>query len=49
MSPRSEFGGVRRRIPLELLFGEPARITPQISPDGMRLAYLAPRHAVLNL
>jgi dipeptidyl aminopeptidase/acylaminoacyl peptidase len=36
-------------IPLELLFGDPARITPQISPDAKRLAYLASDGGPLNL
>lgn len=39
----------RRRIPLDLLFGEPRQITPQIAPDGKSLAFLAPRNGVLNL
>jgi dipeptidyl aminopeptidase/acylaminoacyl peptidase len=29
-------------IPRELLFGNPERTAPQLSPDGMRLAWLAP-------
>lgn len=29
-------------IPREILFGNPTRALPQISPDGTRLAYLAP-------
>jgi hypothetical protein len=29
-------------IPRELLFGNPERSTPQISPDGKRIAWLAP-------
>ena len=29
-------------IPRELLFGNPVRSSPQISPDGTRLSYLAP-------
>src|SRR6185503_14669785 len=32
----------RRLIPLEVLFGNPERLNPQISPDGTRLAYAAP-------
>jgi dipeptidyl aminopeptidase/acylaminoacyl peptidase len=36
-------------IPLELLFGNPTRITPQISPDGSKLAYLAIDDGVLNI
>ncbi len=37
------------RIPLEALFGNPERTSPQISPDGTRLAYLAPDAGVLNV
>src|SRR5262245_12472015 len=29
-------------IPRQILFGNPAKTAPQISPDGTRLAYLAP-------
>lgn len=36
-------------IPREVLFGNPRRISPQISPDGTRLAYLAPVNDVLNI
>jgi dipeptidyl aminopeptidase/acylaminoacyl peptidase len=36
-------------IPREVLFGNPTRIAPQISPDGKRLAYLAPHEGVLNV
>ena len=36
-------------IPLELLFGNPEKTRPQISPDGKRLAYLAPLDGVLNV
>jgi len=37
-------------IPRQVLFGDIERENPQISPDGMRLAYLAPDdHDVLNL
>ena len=31
-------------IPRKVLFGNPVRMSPQISPDGKRLAYLAPDH-----
>ncbi len=37
------------RIPLEALFGNPERLSPQVSPDGKRLAYLAPVDGVLNV
>src|SRR5687767_10135466 len=32
----------RPLIPLEVLFGNPERLNPQLSPDGARLAYAAP-------
>ena len=36
-------------IPRKLLFGNPEKIAPQISPDGKMLSYLAPVNNVLNL
>jgi len=36
-------------IPREVLFGNPVRTSPQISPDGKKLAYLAPSPQVLNV
>ncbi len=36
-------------IPLRVLFEEPKRASPRISPDGSRLAYLAPHQGVLNV
>jgi dipeptidyl aminopeptidase/acylaminoacyl peptidase len=36
-------------IPRAVLFGNPERTAPQISPDGTMLAYLAPDHGVLNI
>ncbi|MGF1471015.1 MAG: S9 family peptidase [Rubrobacteraceae bacterium] len=36
-------------IPRELLFGNPERAQPRLSPDGERLAYLAPKAGVLNI
>jgi len=36
-------------IPRRVLFGNPDRISPQVSPDGKRLAYIAPDDDVLNL
>ncbi len=36
-------------IPREILFGNPAKAAPQISPDGVRMAYLAPLDGVLNV
>lgn len=37
------------RIPLDVLFGNPERTAPKLSPDGKRMAYLAPRNGVLNV
>ena len=36
-------------IPLEILFGNPDKFSPRISPDGRRLAYIAPHEGVLNV
>src|SRR5215475_11805118 len=36
-------------IPREVLFGNPERISPHISPDGRQLAWIAPRDGVLNV
>ena len=36
-------------IPREVLFGNPERISPHISPDGSQLAWIAPRDGVLNV
>jgi dipeptidyl aminopeptidase/acylaminoacyl peptidase len=36
-------------IPREVLFGNPEKARPLLSPDGERLAYLAPRDGVLNV
>ena len=36
-------------IPRQLLFGNPSRVAPQLSPDGSMLAFIAPRDGVLNL
>ncbi len=36
-------------IPREILFGNPVKASPNISPDGTKLAYLAPFEGVLNL
>src|SRR5262245_57009234 len=32
-------------IPREVLFGNPERVNPQLSPDGQRLAWVAPDKA----
>jgi dipeptidyl aminopeptidase/acylaminoacyl peptidase len=38
-----------RLIPRRVLFGNPVRADPQVSPDGTRLAFLAPVDGVLNV
>ena len=45
----NERGSVVSLIPREILFGNPARVMPRISPAGDRLAYLAPDEGVLNV
>ena len=36
-------------IPREVLFGNPEKVAPRLSPDGERLAYLAPKDGVMNV
>ncbi|MCG8422423.1 MAG: S9 family peptidase [Proteobacteria bacterium] len=36
-------------IPREILIGNPTRAQPKLSPDGKRLAYIAPHEGVLNV
>ena len=36
-------------IPREVLFGNPEKVAPRLSPDGERLAYLAPKVGVMNV
>ncbi len=48
MPPYSE-NNLPPLIARTLLFGNPERSAPQISPDGARLAFLAPRDGVMNL
>lgn len=36
-------------IPREILFGNPEKASPQLSPDGKFMAYLAPHNGVLNV
>src|SRR3712207_5580635 len=36
-------------IPREVLFGNPSRVSPRLSPDGRRLAFLPPKDGVLNV
>lgn len=41
--------GAENLIPREVLFGNPERVGPQLSPDGSTIAYIAPTDGVLNL
>jgi dipeptidyl aminopeptidase/acylaminoacyl peptidase len=36
-------------IPRAVLFGNPERVSPHLSPDGTRLAWIAPQDGVLNV
>ncbi len=36
-------------VPREVLFGNPERMSPRISPDGSQLAWIAPDEGVLNV
>jgi dipeptidyl aminopeptidase/acylaminoacyl peptidase len=36
-------------VPRPVLFGNPERVSPRISPDGTRLAWIAPDQGVLNV
>jgi dipeptidyl aminopeptidase/acylaminoacyl peptidase len=36
-------------IPREVLFGNPERVSPRLSPDGARIAWIAPNDGVLNV
>jgi dipeptidyl aminopeptidase/acylaminoacyl peptidase len=40
---------MNERIPRELLFGNPEKASPKISPNGRHWAYLAPDEGVLNV
>ncbi len=44
-----ESDGADDLIPRTVLFGNPERIGPQLSPDGEQIAYIAPMDRVLNL
>ncbi|MCZ6695975.1 MAG: hypothetical protein O7A63_05460 [Acidobacteria bacterium] len=39
---KEEGGSVVPLIPRQILFGNPSKVMPRISPEGDRLAYLAP-------
>ncbi|MFQ5490742.1 MAG: TolB family protein, partial [Phycisphaerae bacterium] len=36
-------------IPRDVLFGNPDKVSPQISPDGTKMTYIAPDNGVLNV
>src|SRR5579871_6045202 len=38
-----------RLIPREVIFGNPVKAVPQLSPDGKQMCYLAPDEGVLNV
>jgi dipeptidyl aminopeptidase/acylaminoacyl peptidase len=40
---------VSELIPRQVLFGNPERLSPRLSPGGDRLAWIAPHHGVLNV
>jgi len=44
-----ESDGAADLIPRSVLFGNPERMGPQLSPDGEQIAYIAPVDSVLNL
>jgi len=48
MTPRPKRTGIPL-IPREILFGNPDKAMPLLSPDGTRMAYLAPEEGVLNV
>ncbi len=39
----------RTLIPRKALFGNPDRVSPQLSPNGKRISFLAPVNGVLNV
>lgn len=41
--------GADQLIPRDVLFGNPENMRPQLSPDGSRIAYIAPVEDVLNI
>ncbi|HEV3083405.1 MAG TPA: S9 family peptidase [Gemmataceae bacterium] len=45
----TETGAKAGLIPRKLLFGNPDRAAPRLSPDGKQLAFLAPVNGVLNV
>src|SRR5687768_12251669 len=41
--------GLPPLIPRSVLFGNPERVSPRLSPDGTRIAFLAPLDGVMNV
>jgi len=41
--------GLPRLIPLEVLFGNPYKFAPRLSPDGTQMTYIAPYEGVVNI
>ena len=48
-APRAGTPHMPPLIPRELVFGNPEKVSPDLSPDGQRLAYIAPDQGVLNV
>jgi dipeptidyl aminopeptidase/acylaminoacyl peptidase len=46
---RDHLSGLPPLIPRDVIFGNPERADPQLSPDGILMAYLAPLDGVLNV
>ncbi|HVX01248.1 MAG TPA: S9 family peptidase [Candidatus Babeliaceae bacterium] len=51
LAPFAKFlkGSAPIRIPLEVIFGNPEKVLPHISPDAQNIAYIAPLNNVLNI
>jgi hypothetical protein len=49
MLAHSAFAELPSLIPRNVLFGNPDKASPRLSPDGKKLAYLAPEKDVLNV
>src|ERR1700716_3379300 len=47
--PRQYCNWMVELIPRQVLFGNPERVSPSISPDGTQLAWIAPHEEVLNV
>ena len=47
--PRAVAAQTSELIPRTMIFGNPSRLMPKVSPDGKSLAWIAPRDGVLNV